>query len=274
MARNAKLYKLLIVNRLHIYFRVSKYHKRLDLIGVFRYKNTEFRIPKGNRMKKLIISLAAAALVLPALAAPPPYYVAGDWTGWNPSGNLMTDMGGGIYQATINVGTGRHEFKITEGDWNWNYPGTPNSWLYADSSGNITITFDVNTYADGWSSAIQRIGLNVDPGSWTAAGDFQGWNNAAGNMSSLGGGIYEYTVNTPGTWHWKAVVTGSWDSISSDNRSTGTADWAFTVGAGEEANLFVNALAGTAKVEIVPEPSTLALLGCGLAGLLCLRRRQ
>ena len=69
------------------------------------------------------------------------------------------------------------------------------------------------------------------------------------------------------------MVTGSWDSISLDNRSVGTANWQFTVGPGETASLFVNAFAGTAMV-VVPEPSTLAILGAGLAGLFCLRRRQ
>jgi hypothetical protein len=228
-------------------------------------------------MKKLFIALfTAGALALPALAAPPPYYVAGDFNGWNAAGNLMTETspGSGIWQVSLNMSSGRHEFKITEGDWSWNFPG-PNSWLYTDGSGNITITYDANTYADGWSSTSQRIGLSVDPGSWTAAGDFEGWNNAAANMTPLGGGIYEYTLTTPGTWNWKPVVTGTWDSISWDNRSVGTANWQFTVGVGEEADLYVNAFAGTARIDIVPEPSTLALLGCGLAAGFCwLRRKQ
>lgn len=229
-------------------------------------------------MKKLLISLAAAALILPAMAAPPPYYLAGDFNGWNPAGNLLTEtiLGSGIWQTTINTGSGRHEFKITGGDWSWNYPG-PNSWLYAPADGNITITFDANTYSDGWSSTSQRIGLSADPGNWTAVGSFEGWNNAAANMTSLGGGIYVCQVTAPGSWDWKAVVTGTWDSISWDSRSVGTANWAFTVNPGEVANLYVDALKGVAKVEIlvVPEPSTLALLGCGLAAGLCwLRRRQ
>ena len=229
-------------------------------------------------MKKLFIALlTAGALASSALAAPPPpYYVAGDFNGWNAAGNLMTETsaGSGIWQVSLNMSAGRHEFKITEGDWGWNFPG-PNSWLYADSLGNISITYDANTYADGWSPTSQRIGESVDPGSWTAAGDFEGWNNAAGNMTPLGGGIYEYTLTTPGTWNWKAVVTGTptWDSISWDNRSVGTANWQFTVPDGEKAILSVNAFAGTARVDIVPEPSTLALLGLA-AGFCWLRRKQ
>jgi hypothetical protein len=229
-------------------------------------------------MKKLLLAIVASVgLALPALAAAPPYYAAGGWDGWA-THTLMTETfsGSGIWQLPISTTAGRYEFKITQGDWGWSYPGA-NSWLYTDGSGNVSITYDANTYADGWSPTSQRIGLNVDPGSWTAAGDFQGWNNAEGNMTPLGGGIYTYQVTTPGSHSWKAVVTGSWDSISWDNRSVGTANWDFTVGAGEAANLYVNALAGTAKMEIVivPEPSTLALLGCGLAaGFCCLRRRH
>jgi hypothetical protein len=225
-------------------------------------------------MKKFAAALMMACLVLPTLAQTN-YFVAGDFNGWNAAGNVMTMTSPGVFQVSLNAGAGRHEFKVTDGTWNWNYPG-PNSWLYSDANGNITITYDANTYSDGWSAASQRIGLNVDPGNWTAAGSFQGWNNAADNMTPMGGGIYMCQVTTPGYWEWKAVVTGTWDSISYDSRSVGTANWWFTVNPGEAANLYVNALVGTVKSEIVliPEPSTLALLGCGLAAGFCFLRRR
>jgi hypothetical protein len=229
-------------------------------------------------MKKLLLVTAAMVVSLPLLAQTYPLYVAGDFNGWDAAGNVMTETssGSGIWTVDLTgLTAGRHEFKITEGDWTWNYPG-PNSWLYTPD-GTITITYDQNTYADGWSPASQRIGESYDPGTWTAAGDFEAWDNAANSMVSIGGGIYKYTVADVGTWNWKAVVTGSWDSISLDNRSVGTANWEFTVNPGEAANLYVNALAGTAMVEIVavPEPATLALFALsGLAMLMVVRKRS
>src|ERR1039458_10472248 len=117
-------------------------------------------------MKKLVIlTTASLALALSAFAAPPPYYITGadpilgGAGGWNANANLMTDLGGGIYQSIFSGLTPAsiYEFKITEGDWSWTAPGTGNSWFYADGSGNITLTYDSNTYADGWSSASGRI---------------------------------------------------------------------------------------------------------------------
>lgn len=229
-------------------------------------------------MKKTLLILATVGFGLSALAAPPPYYIAGDFNGWNPAGMLMTETspGSGVWQASLNTGSGRHEFKITEGDWTWNYPG-PNCWLYAPPSGDITITYDTTTHADGWLSASQRIGLSSDPGVWTVAGDFEGWNNSAGNMTPAGGGLFDLQqVLTPGPHAWKAVVTGSWDSISLDNRSVGTADYTFNVVAGAELCTFwVDPLQGAVKLDMtaVPEPSTLALLACGIAAVLLRLRR-
>jgi hypothetical protein len=230
-------------------------------------------------MKKFLILTSLFAASLTGFAQTYPLYVAGDFNSWNAAGNVMTAIGSGIWQVSLSgVSAGRHEFKVTEGDWAWNYPG-PNSWFYAPASGNITVTFDQNTYADGWSAASQRIGLDADPGAWTAVGDFQGWNNAnpATAMTALGGGIYEYTLTTVGSWNWKACVTGSWDSISLDNRSVGTSNWGITINPGEEANLYVDALRGVAMVSIVavPEPSTIALCALsGLAMLVAARRRN
>ncbi len=227
-------------------------------------------------MKKYLAGtlLLLALVVAPAAAIDTPH-IAGSMQGWDPAANPMDDMGGGIYQLAFgDLGAGaRHEWKVTNGTWDETIPG-PNSWLYADGDGNITITYDSNTYDDGWAPSVDRLGLDVDPGAWTAVGGWQGWDNAnpATAMDPLGGGIYMYEqVFDPGDYEWKAVVTGTWDSISWDGRSVNTANMAFsTDDVNDTARMFVNAFEGTVKLEIVPEPATLAALA--LLGLLVRRR--
>jgi len=232
-------------------------------------------------MKALVAGLALALLVTPALAD---YYVAGDFNvAWDPAnaGYQMTETfpGSEIYTLDLAGETpGRHEFKITDGTWGWTQPSA-NSWLVDDGDGNVTVTFDNNTYADGWSPTWGRLGVNEDPGAWTAVGDFVSelggadWNNADpfGAMTPMGGGIYSLTAVLPaGHYMWKAVVTGSWDSISWDARSVNTANWEFDVDAvNNTAILQVNALAGTVRIDVVPEPAS--LLGLLILGLI--RRR-
>ncbi len=225
-------------------------------------------------MKKLLITvITVAALVAPALAD---YYVAGDFNGWNAAGNVMTDVGGGIWQVNLaNVG-GRHEWKVTIGDWSQNWPGSGNSWFIGDGAGNVTLTFNANDVQDGWRGNWGRMGTSTDPGTWTAVGDWQGWNNAGNAMTALGGGIYRYQqALAPGWYQWKAVISGSWDAIGDDFRGVNANNTSFEVTASNPIAVFeVNALAGIERVYVIPEPSTIALLGVGLASLFCLRRRQ
>jgi hypothetical protein len=225
-------------------------------------------------MKKYVLMAAIlAVLVIPTRAD---YYLAGEFNGWTSNGNLMSDNGDGTYTATVTGLTAgaRYEFKVTDGTWDWTHPG-PNSWLFADGSGQVTVTFNSNWVDDGWEPALYRIGLSTDPGAWTLAGILD-WDNAnpAAAMTSLGGGMYLWSQDlAAGTYEWKAVVTGSWDSISWDGRSTNTSNITLVLEEAATVNFYVDALGGMVKAEVVPEPASMALLGLGSL-LISIRRRK
>ncbi len=185
---------------------------------------------------------------------------------WVPDANPMTEnpRSSHIYSITFTGLTagGRYEWKVTDGTWNNTIPSNANSWFYADASGNITLTYDANAYADGWSPSRDRLGVSADAGTWTAVGDFVSelgggdWSNndPHGLMTAQGGGIHKLTVNLPaGNYAWKAVKTGTWDSISLDQRSVNTANWDFAVGAPTDTVTFwVDGLVGRAKLDVTP----------------------
>ena len=238
-------------------------------------------------MKKLVALLVVGLMAGPALAgtiATP--HVAGDFQGWDAGANPMTETGAGtdVWEVTftgLDAGS-FHEFKVTDGTWSNALPAPGNSWFYADASGEITITYDGNTYADGWSPSLDRMGLNTDPADWTAVGDWQdqvggsNWDpsNAFTAMTPQGGGIYSLTaVLAPGDYNWKAVVTGGWNAISWDCRSVNATNWGFSTTTEFDTVTFsVDSFTGVASVVVTPEPASLALLGLG--GLALLRRRR
>ncbi len=240
-------------------------------------------------MKKSLVIISAisvAGLVCAGTITTP--YVAGSMDGWaGPNSYTMTEtsLGSDIWEATVSglVANSRHEFKVTDGTWGTTYPGA-NSWLIADGAGDITITYDGNLYADGWSSTTDRIGLSYDPGTWTAVGSFQSqvggadWDNAnpATAMTDQGGGIYSLTITdlAEGDYDWKAVMSGTWDAISWDSRNVNAANWAFSTTATQNDVTFsVDAINGITKLEVIPEPATLGLIGLFGAGLLLVRRK-
>lgn len=220
----------------------------------------------------MLLCVIGATVQAGTIATP---HVAGSMQGWDAGANPMVETASGsdIWTATFTVGANeRHEFKITDGTWDNSYPG-PNSWFYADADGNITITYDGNTYADGWMPSVDRIGLSADTGSWTVAGDFQGWDNTAGNMTPMGGGKYSFSqALTAGEYYFKAVVTGSWDSIGEYDRSINTGNLYANLASDGILNVYVDNSAGTVMFEVVPEPATMALLGLG--SLVAIRRKK
>ncbi len=44
-------------------------------------------------------------------------YVSGNFNGWSGTADALTDMGGGIYEITLNLADGEYEYKFTYDDW-------------------------------------------------------------------------------------------------------------------------------------------------------------
>lgn len=223
----------------------------------------------------LFLCLMAAAAQADITATP---HFAGDFNGWDPGLNPMTEtgVGTGIWEFSISglAADQYQQFKITDGTWDENKPAA-NSWYYADGSGDVTVSFDTNFYADGWLSEQFRIGLSTDPGTWSLVGDHNGWNNADPTqvMTDDGGGIYSLTQTfAAGDYNLKPVVTGSWDGIGTEARSIDAWNYWLSLPSASEVTVSVDAFSGTMKVDVIPEPATMALLAMGGLGLL--RRKR
>jgi hypothetical protein len=192
-------------------------------------------------------------------------YIAGLFNGWNPGSTPMTQTapGSGVWTYVI---TGRtpgafEEFKITPGDWSATKPAD-NSWYNADSSGNVTITFNTNTVSDGWAPAQFRIGVSTEPGTWSLVGSYTSpaWNNADPTqlMTPLGRGIYAITQTfAQGSWDLKPVWTGKWNGIGTDGRSVNAASYNLTTESEASKTVYVNAFTGTMGIGGVADISFL-----------------
>jgi hypothetical protein len=212
----------------------------------------------------LLMCVMGAVVQADIVSAP---MLAGDFNGWDAAANPMNDLGGGLWDYTITgVGAGTYQqFKVTDDTWGSTAPAA-NSWYSADGAGEVTITFNTNVVSDGWLPEQFRVGVSTEPGAWSLVGDFNSWNNAdpAQAMTDLTGGIYAITqIMAAGNWNLKPVATASWDGIGTDGRSIDAWNYNLVLASPTEVTVSVDAFAGTMKVDVVPEPATMALLGLG-----------
>ena len=173
--------------------------------------------------------------------------VAGGFQGWNNTSHPLYDdathgdllPGDGVFTLEQAISAaGRYEFKVVGcGTWT-GYP-TTNAWFNTSSAGQtVRFSFDTNNHSSDAGPAyapaqnIVNLSGETTPASYTAAGDFQGWDNAnsATLMTQVGPGLYRlsYVIAAPGTYMYKAVATGTWDGFAVDGRSTNSSPLNFT----------------------------------------------
>jgi glycosidase len=197
--------------------------------------------------------------------------VAGDFNTWNNSANPMFDDGSngdllpgdGIYSLSILTATaGTYSWKAVEcGTWN-SHPAY-NSWYTTSTADQtVTLTLDTNDYSANAGMALLPASniVNVTgddlPTSFTAVGDFQGWNNSDPNtlMDDMGNGFYRlvYTIPAAGSYIGKATTTGSWNSFGADGRSVNAGNISFTTTEANQQMVFLlDAFSGRMLIEPV-----------------------
>jgi hypothetical protein len=217
-----------------------------------------------------MLGLAILALVAaPALAD---YYVAGDFNGSSATGQIMTEGPAGEFSADVTGAVGRHEFKVTIGDWAQNWPGDNARADFGDT-GNLTIKYYPTPAADGWNPPANRVGY-VDNGlhGWDIMGSFNGWSTPVVDLTPLGNGRYDgdYTVPVAGDYFFKFRIAGDWDiTVGSDFSNYGHDIPVSTAADNTTLRFHLDLNGGRWMTEVVPEPASLLVALLGLA----LRRR-
>lgn len=241
-------------------------------------------------MTRRIGQFAAAGLLAVATSTTLGWFAPGANNGWDTNAAMTeTFAGSGIWQYTASglAAGARTEWNLiaTAGDWGSQAYGS-NQWGYADGAGDVTITIDTNTYADGWLPATNRISTNTAgslgfavTGNFQAAAGLGGdWDiGAAPAMVSGGGSILQYSLTglPAGTYDWKPVhlgPSGEWDTVTADSSSTvAGGNNQFSV-AGPADVVIMQMDYGNGTVRVIPTPGALALVG--VSGLAATRRRR
>ena len=231
----------------------------------------------------LSIAVAVAVLATPAFGQVwiigPATNGSGGGGGWDMPADLIalteTDPNSGLYEYSdwdeflFPLG----EFAYNQNDFEWNkFIESGNQWVNIAIGELTTVTFDTNTYDDGWMPEQYRVSTSRPATTWTAVGTFQQFLNGGSNWindepatmmteTSPGSGIYElsFTGIPEGTYEYKAVVTGSWNAIGTDSVSV-NANTAFMLVTSEadQITLSVDAVNGLLKYQIDANPVAVA----------------
>ncbi len=167
---------------------------------------------------------------------PSAVYLAGEFNGWNATGEKMTDPDGdGVYTVTIPLAPGRYQYKfVVDGQWHQD-PNNPEETddgfgghnsvvivpagvekIDASSSGRAE-SEQGGGQATGETVGMRSVEFHYTPvisgvTNVFLAGTFNDWNDSATRMTDTDGdGTYTVTLLlAPGTYQYKFVVDGQW----------------------------------------------------------------
>lgn len=142
-------------------------------------------------------------------------YVSGELNGWSGTSNPMTDMGGGIWSATISLASGEYQYKFTIDDWTDQENFMSGDACTVLDGGFVNRIVEVNSamtldtpnftacYDDG-DPGPHDMTLTIDMSGYTSSfttvyvsGAFNGWSGNANPMTDMGGNIWSATISLP-----------------------------------------------------------------------------
>lgn len=227
---------------------------------------------------RLSVFAGAASAALAAAAVAQPYYVRGDFNGWNNSSDPMvqTDTHRWEYTVTGLTPGQAYEFKATVDDWSMSAPGS-NAKYTGDANGELRVfLYDTDAHGDGWSPEGKwRLGYS-DNGSfgWELVGDMNGWGGGSDwYLTDMGGGMHSGTFDLgAGTYQWKLRSQGSWDFSIGDDFGNSASNNVLELAQDATVRFDLDMEGGRWMTTIIPAPASAALLGLG--GLAGVRRRR
>jgi len=169
-------------------------------------------------------------------------YVSGELNGWSGTANPMTDMGGGIWSATISLPDGEYQYKFTHDDWAGQDALTAGDACTVTDGGftnrilevngnNITLdTATFNSCYDDGNPGPHNTTFIVDMsgygGSFTTvyiSGQFNGWDGTSNPLADIGSGIWSVTLPLPEAYtEFKFQVDGWTDQEFFTDGNAGT----------------------------------------------------
>lgn len=150
-------------------------------------------------------------------------FIGGDFNGWSDTANPMTDMGNGIWEATIPIPDGDILFKYIVDAWGGDESLTQGSSCTATGGGftnrSYTVAGDAAIGTVCWESCLacgavapdRNITFSVDMSAYVGtvstvhvSGSFNGWSGDANPMTDDGNGVWSVTLPlTDGSYEYK-----------------------------------------------------------------------